>query len=355
MASFGLAPRPADAPLIHRQADGSVNVAILGATGVVGQQMLACLAEAEFPVGELRLLASPRSVGKRMEWEGRDLTVQLAEASAFEGVDLVLGAAGDDIAKELLPAAVAAGAVCVDNSHAFRLYDDVPLVVPEINGADVRWHNGIVANPNCATIIGLLPVWPLHALGGVKRLVVSTYQAASGAGAPGLAELQDQIGRIGRGEELADPRAFAYQLALNLIPQIGGFGENGYTSEEMKLQNEGRKICHLPELAVNCTCVRVPVLRSHSESITVEFERPVSVADARAALEAAPGVRVVDDPEARRYPMPLDTSDQDLIYVGRIREDISNPGYGITLFCAGDQIRKGAATNAVQIAQLLLG
>jgi len=353
MAEFGLTKREASAPLVNRRADGTVNIAILGATGVVGQQMLECLAEREFPVGELKLLASPRSVGKTVEWEGRTLTVELAEPAAFADVDLVLGAAGDDIAKELLPEAVKAGAVCVDNSHAFRLYDDVPLVVPEINGEDVNWHNGIIANPNCATIIGLLPVWPLHKIGGLKRLVVSTYQAASGAGAPGLAELEDQLARLGRGEQIEEPRAFAYQLALNLIPQIGGFGDNGYTSEEMKLQNEGRKICHLPELAVNCTCVRVPVLRSHSESITAEFERPVSVTEARAALETADGVLLVDDAANRRYPMPLETSDQDDVFVGRVREDISHPG-GIALFCAGDQIRKGAATNAVQIAELLL-
>ena len=248
MAEFGLPKRDASAPLVNRREDGSVNVAILGATGVVGTQMMECLLEADFPVGELKLLASPRSVGKKVEWNGREIEIQLAEAAAFEGVDLVLGAVGDDIAKELLPRAVEAGAVVVDNSHAFRMYDDVPLVVPEINGDDVKWHNGIISNPNCATIIGLLPVWPLHKLGGLKRLVVSTYQAASGAGAPGLAELEDQIGRLGRGEELDDPSAFAYQLAYNLIPQIGGFQENGYTSEEMKMQNEGRKICHLPEL-----------------------------------------------------------------------------------------------------------
>ena len=275
-------------------------------------------------------------------------------------MDIVLGAADDAIAKELLPEAVKRGATVVDNSHAFRLDADVPLVVPEINGDDVKWHKGLIANPNCATIIGLVPTWPLHQLGGVSRMIVSTYQAASGAGAPGMAELESEISAMGSGSAMPEPKAFVDQLASNLIPQIGGEKFEGYTSEEMKLQNEGRKIMHLPELRVNCTCVRVPVLRSHSESITLEFERPVSLEAAREALAAAPGVKLVDDLGAEtardRYPMPLYTSDQDLIWVGRIRRDISNPeeGRGITFWCCGDQIRKGAATNAVQIAELLL-
>ncbi len=334
-------------------------VAILGATGAVGTQMLQCLDEQDFPVGKLKLLASARSVGKKVAFRGQEIEIEEARPEAFAGCDIVLGAAGDDIAKELLPAAVEAGATVVDNSHAFRLDKDVPLVVPEINAEDIKWHKGLIANPNCATIIGLVPTWPLHQLAGVKRMIVSTYQAASGAGAPGMAELEAQIAAMGRGEEIPEPRAFAAQLASNLIPQIGGFNEEGYTSEEMKLQNEGRKIMHLPELRVNCTCVRVPVLRSHSESITLEFERDITVEAAREALAAAPGVKLVDDREATdahlRLPMPMDTSDQDLIYVGRIRRDISNPEVtrGITFWCCGDQIRKGAATNAVQIAKLL--
>ena len=311
-------------------------VAILGATGAVGTQMLECLNEQEFPVGKLKLLASARSAGKTVEFRGEQIVIEEACPEAFEGCDIVLGAAGDDIAKELLPEAVKRGAVVVDNSHAFRMDPEVPLVVPEINADDIKWHHGLIANPNCATIIGLVPTWPLHQLAGVKRMIVSTYQAASGAGAPGMAE-----------------------LASNLIPQIGGVKEEGFTSEEMKLQNEGRKIMHLPELRVNCTCVRVPVLRSHSESITLEFERDITVEEARAALAAAPGVKLVDDMAAEdahdRFPMPMDTSDQDLIWVGRVRRDISNPeaARGITFWCCGDQIRKGAATNAVQIAKLL--
>ena len=336
------------------------NVAILGATGAVGTQMLECLAERDFPVGELKLLASARSAGKVVEWCGREVVIEEARPEAFEGMDIVLGAADDDIAKALLPEAVRRGATVVDNSHAFRLDEDVPLVVPEINPQDVTWNKGLISNPNCATIIGLVPTWPLHKLGHVSRMIVSTYQAASGAGVPGMRQLENELGAIGRGEELPEPTAFVDQLASNLIPQIGSEKFEGFTSEEMKLQNEGRKIMHLPELRVNCTCVRVPVLRSHSESITLEFEEPVSLEDAREALAAAPGVKLVDDLGADvardRYPMPLYTSDQDLIWVGRIRRDISNPeqGRGITFWCCGDQIRKGAATNAVQVAELLL-
>lgn len=337
-----------------------LNVAILGATGAVGTQMLECLAERNFPVGTLKLLASARSAGKTVEWQGSSVTIEEACPEAFEGCDIVLGAADDDIAKALLPEAVKRGATVVDNSHAFRLDEDVPLVVPEINGEDVAWHKGLIANPNCATIIGLVPTWPLHKLGGVKRMIVSTYQAASGAGAPGMAELEAQIKAMGTGEPMPAPKAFAAQLCSNLLPQIGGEKFEGFTSEEMKLQNEGRKIMHLPELRVNCTCVRVPVLRSHSESITLEFEREVTLEAAREALDGAPGVKLVDDLSAEnvheRWPMPLDTSDQDLIWVGRVRRDISNPeqAKGITFWCCGDQIRKGAATNAVQIAELLL-
>ncbi|MCF6413135.1 aspartate-semialdehyde dehydrogenase [Collinsella ihumii] len=334
-------------------------VAILGATGAVGTQMVQCLEEQNFPVGKLKLLASARSAGKKVAFAGGEVEIEEARPEAFEGCDIVLGAVDDDIAREMLPKAVEAGAVVVDNSHAFRLDPDVPLVVPEINAEDISWHHGIIANPNCATIIGLVPTWPLHKVAGVTRMIVSTYQAASGAGAPGMAELEAQIAAMGRGEAIPEPRAFAAQLVSNLIPQIGGFKEEGYTSEEMKLQNEGRKIMHLPELRVNCTCVRVPVLRSHSESVTLEFERDITLEEAREALAAAPGVKLVDDREAAsahdRYPMPIDTSDQDLIWVGRLRRDISNPNTarGITFWCCGDQIRKGAATNAVQIAKLL--
>lgn len=334
-------------------------VAILGATGAVGTQMIKCLEEQEFPVGKLRLLASARSAGKTLAFRGEDIVIEEATADSFAGCDIVLGAADDAIAKALLPAAAEAGATVVDNSHAFRMDPEVPLVIPEINAEDVSWHHGIIANPNCATIIALVPTWPIHRLAGVKRMIVSTYQAASGAGAPGMAELEAQIEAMGKGEPIPEPRAFAAQLVSNLIPQIGGFNEEGCTSEEMKLQNEGRKIMHLPDLRVCCTCVRVPVLRSHSESVTLELERPVTLEAVRDALAAAPGVKLVDDRAAEsahdRFPMPIDTSDQDLIWVGRVRRDLSNPDVarGITFWCCGDQIRKGAATNAVQIAKLL--
>ncbi|MDY5003895.1 MAG: aspartate-semialdehyde dehydrogenase [Atopobiaceae bacterium] len=332
-------------------------VAILGATGVVGTQMRQCLEERNFPVSELVPLASAKSAGKTLKFKGEEVEVKEAKPEAFDGVDIVLGAAGDGIAKALLPEAAARGAVCVDNSHAFRLDPDVPLVVPEINPEDIQNHpRSIIANPNCATIIGLVPTYPLHKAAGLKRMIVSTYQAASGAGMPGLTELTRELKVLAEGGEVGDTSPFAYQLAMNLIPQIGSFKDEGYTSEEWKMQNEGRKIMHLPEVRVNCTCVRVPIMRSHSESITLEFENPLSPDEAREILSTAPGVKVVDDPANLRYPMPLDTSDQDLVFVGRIRRDLSAADgvNGLTFFCCGDQIRKGAATNAVQIAEYLV-
>lgn len=332
-------------------------VAILGATGVVGTQMRQCLEERNFPVSELVPLASAKSAGKKVTFRGEEVEVKEAKPEAFDGVDIVLGAAGDGIAKALLPEAAARGAVCVDNSHAFRLDPDVPLVVPEINPEDIQNHpRNIIANPNCATIIGLVPTYPLHKAAGLKRMIVSTYQAASGAGMPGLTELTRELKVLAEGGEVGDTSPFAYQLAMNLIPQIGSFKDEGYTSEEWKMQNEGRKIMHLPEVRVNCTCVRVPIMRSHSESITLEFENPLSPDEAREILSTAPGVKVVDDPANLRYPMPLDTSDQDLVFVGRIRRDLSAADgvNGLTFFCCGDQIRKGAATNAVQISEYLV-
>lgn len=332
-------------------------VAILGATGVVGTQMRQCLEERNFPVSELVPLASAKSAGKKVTFKGEEVEVKEAKPEAFDGVDIVLGAAGDGIAKALLPEAAARGAVCVDNSHAFRLDPDVPLVVPEINPEDIQNHpRNIIANPNCATIIGLVPTYPLHKAAGLKRMIVSTYQAASGAGMPGLTELTRELKVLAEGGEVGDTSPFAYQLAMNLIPQIGSFKDEGYTSEEWKMQNEGRKIMHLPEVRVNCTCVRVPIMRSHSESITLEFENPLSPDEAREILSTAPGVKVVDGPANLRYPMPLDTSDQDLVFVGRIRRDLSAADgvNGLTFFCCGDQIRKGAATNAVQIAEYLV-
>ena len=329
-----------------------VKVAILGATGAVGREMMKILAERNFPVEELHLLASQRSVGQKVEWQGKELTVELACDEAFEGMDIVLGAAENDIAERFAPAIVKAGAVFVDNSSAFRLNPDVPLVVPEINPQDALNHKGIISNPNCTTIISLVAVNALNAASPIEAMVASSYQATSGAGAAGPVELMEQVDALRKGEK-PEIKVFQHQIAFNVIPQIGGEAFEGYTSEEMKLQNEGRKIMHLPELKVSCTCVRVPVVRSHSVSIVVKTREKVSVERAKELIAAAPGCRLVDDLKNKVYPMPLDTSDQDIVFVGRIREDLTSDT-GLNLWCCGDQVRKGAATNAVQIAELLV-
>ena len=327
-------------------------VAVLGATGAVGQEMIKILQERDFPVKELIPLASARSVGKTVRFRDQDVPIRLACEEAFQGVDIVLGAAENDIAERFAPAIVAAGAVFVDNSSAFRLRSDVPLVVPEVNGEDVKKHQGIISNPNCSTIITVTAINALNGLSPIQNMVVSTYQAVSGAGAGGPVELMEQVEALRVGQK-AEAKVFSHQIAYNLIPQIGGEQEDGYTSEEMKLQYEGRKILHLPQLTVSCTCVRVPVVRSHSISARLVFERPVSVEEARNAIASAPGCRLVDDLASKQYPMPLDTTDQDLVYVGRIRPDLTND-HGLCLWCCGDQVRKGAATNAVQIAELVI-
>ena len=329
-----------------------MNVAILGATGAVGREMMKILAERSFPVEELRLLASPRSAGQKLLWQGRELTVQPAEDSAFEGMDIVLGAAENDIAKRFAPAIVKAGAVFVDNSSAFRMDPNVPLVIPEINPEDARRHKGIIANPNCTTIVSLVAINALNQDSPIQSIIASSYQAVSGAGAGGPRELMEEVELLREGKPV-HPQVFQYQIAYNVIPQIGGEAYEGYTSEEMKMQNEGRKIMHLPDLRVSCTCVRVPVVRSHSVSLVVRTHEKISVRRARELIAAAPGCRLVDDLSSRRYPMPLDTSDQDTVFVGRIREDLTCDN-GLNIWCCGDQVRKGAATNAMQIAQLLL-
>lgn len=327
-------------------------VAVLGATGAVGQEMIRILEERQFPVGRLLPLASKSSAGKTVTFRGQQIPVAEACDGAFEGVDIVLGAAQNAVAKRFAPAIVRAGAVFVDNSSAFRMDPQVPLVVPEINPEDVSWHKGIIANPNCSTIITLTAVNALNRIAPIRTMTASTYQAVSGAGAGGPLELMEEVEALREGKP-CQPRVFSHQIAYNLIPQIGSEAFEGYTSEEMKLQNEGRKILHLPDMKVNCTCVRVPVMRSHSIAVTARFERPISVEEAREAIAAAPGCRLVDDLVNDCYPMPLDTSDQDLVYVGRIRPDLTDPN-GLSLWCCGDQVRKGAATNAVQIAELLL-
>ena len=327
-------------------------VAILGATGAVGQEMMKILQERNFPVGKLKLLASKRSVGKSFCFNGQEVAVEEACDEAFQGVDIVLGAAENDIAKRFAPAIVAAGAVFVDNSSAFRLNPDVPLIVPEVNGEDAKNHKGIISNPNCSTIITVTAVNALNSIAPIKTMTASTYQAVSGAGAGGPVELMAQVEALSKGEK-PEAKVFSHQIAYNLIPQIGSEQYEGYTSEEMKLQNEGRKIMHLPELKVSCTCVRVPVVRSHSISVSLHFDKPVSVEEASAVIAKAPGCRLVDDLANHIYPMPLETSDQDLVFVGRIRPDLTDDN-GLCLWCCGDQVRKGAATNAVQIAELLV-
>ena len=327
-------------------------VAVLGATGAVGQEMMNLLEERNFPVGKLIPLASARSAGKVLKFKGEDVTIQLACDEAFEGVDIVLGAVENDLAQKFAPAIVKAGAVFVDNSSAFRLDPEVPLVVPEVNPEDVKWNKGIISNPNCSTIITVTAVNALNKLSPIKSMVTSTYQAVSGAGVAGMAELENQVEALQAGKSV-EVKTFAYQIAYNLIPQIGGEQCDGYTSEEMKMQNEGRKIMHLPEMTVSCTCVRVPVMRSHSISAQLKFDRPVSVEEAREILKDAPGVKLVDDLNAKQYPMPLETTGQDLVFVGRIRPDLTDPN-GLCLWCCGDQVRKGAALNCIQIAELLI-
>ena len=327
-------------------------VAVLGATGAVGQEMIKILQERNFPVGKLKPLASARSAGKTLKFRGEDVTIEEARDEAFEGVDIVLGAAENDIAKRFAPAIVKAGAVFVDNSSAFRLDPKVPLIVPEINPEDVKDHHGIISNPNCSTIITVTAVNALNALSPIRAMTASTYQAVSGAGAGGPIELMAEVDALREGKTY-EPKVFSHQIAFNLIPQIGGEQFEGYTSEEMKMQNEGRKIMHLPELKVSCTCVRVPVVRSHSISVSLHFDKHVSVEEAREAIAKAPGCKLVDDLANKRYPMPLDTSDQDIVFVGRIRPDLTDDN-GLCLWCCGDQVRKGAATNAIQIAELLV-
>ena len=328
------------------------NVAVLGATGAVGQQMIQVLEERNFPVGTLLPLASARSVGKTVTFRGEQIAIQEATDDAFKGMDFVLGAVQNAQAKRFAPAIVKAGAVFIDNSSAFRMDDDVPLVVPEINPEDAKLHKGIIANPNCSTIITLVALSGIRRVTEIEKMVACTYQAVSGAGVEGMRELESQIAAQAEGKAI-ESSTFPCQILSNVIPMIGSELDNGYTTEEMKMQNEGRKIMHLPDLKVCCTCVRVPVMRSHSISVQFVTKEPMSVEQAREAVRAARGCVLIDDLNGRNYPTPLDTTDQDLVYVGRIRRDLIDDARGLTLWCCGDQIRKGAATNCVQIAELL--
>lgn len=327
------------------------HVAIAGATGAVGVEMMRVLERRGFPVGKLTLLASSRSVGKKLDFKGEPLAVKELTHDAFDGVDFALFSAGGGISKEFAPSAVKAGAVVIDNSSAFRMDPDVPLVVPEVNGEAAKTHKGIIANPNCTTAITLMGLWPLHQAFGVKRLWASSYQAVSGTGAKAIEELKNQVEALARGEE--PPRTvYPWQIAFNVIPQVDAFLESGYTKEEMKMENEGRKIMGLPQLRASVTCVRVPVYRAHSVAVSAEFERPVSVAAARVALENAPGLRVVDEPSRHGYPVPLHVAGKDDCEIGRLRLDCALDN-GLCFWICGDQLLKGAALNAVQIAELL--
>jgi aspartate-semialdehyde dehydrogenase len=327
------------------------HVAIVGATGAVGVEMLLCLEQRNFPLGKLKLLASARSAGKRMKFRGEDVVVEELTHDSFAGVDIALFSAGGGISKEFAPSA-AAGAVVIDNSSAFRMDEDVPLVVPEINPDAAKNHpRNIIANPNCTTIISLMALAPLHQAFGLRSIIASTYQAVSGSGAQGIIELEEQMMAIANGQPFT-PKVYPRQIAFNVIPQVDAFTDNGYTKEELKMLHEGRKIMSLPELRVSCTCVRVPVYRSHSVSITAQFDQPVDVAAARAAYAGKPGIQVVDDPANKLFPVPLDTTGKDDCLVGRIRKNLVFNN-ALDLWVVGDQVRKGAALNAVQIAEIL--
>lgn len=330
----------------------SPHVAIVGATGAVGVEMIRMLEARRFPVHQLTLLASGRSAGKTLTFQDKPVTIRELKPDSFTGVDLALFSAGGDISRSFAPHAVQAGAVVVDNSSAFRMDASVPLVVPEINPEDVRNHRGIIANPNCTTAITLMALWPLHRAFQVTRVFASSYQAVSGTGAKAIEELERQVRQIAAGEP-PTREVYPHQIAFNVLPHVDSFLPDGYTKEEMKLQNEGRKIMHLPEFRASITCVRVPVYRAHSVAVTAEFAQPCSVDAARAALAQSPGIDLVDDPARNEYPLPLNVSGRQNCQVGRIRRDCALDN-GLAFWVAGDQLLKGAALNAVQIAELLL-
>lgn len=331
----------------------SYRVAILGATGAVGAELLSLLAQRQFPLASLKLLASPRSAGRKIEFQGELLPVEATTEGCFDNIDLVLASAGASTSLEWTPKAVEAGAVVVDNSSAFRMDPQVPLVIPEINPQATVQHQGIVANPNCTTILMAMAVWPLHQIQPVQRVIVSTYQSASGAGARAMEELKTQARAIVN-EEQPSAEIFPYPIAFNLFPHNSPLNSQGYCEEEMKMVNETRKIFDVPDLRLSATCVRVPVLRAHSEAVNLEFKKPFAVEKAREAIGRSPGVRLVENWQQNYFPMPIEATGIDEVLVGRIRQDISHP-CGLELWLCGDQIRKGAALNAVQIAELLIG
>ena len=329
------------------------NVAVLGATGAVGQQMLKVLSERNIPLGTVKALASASSAGKKVYCGEREIIVEETREDSFKNMDFVLGAVSNAMAQKFRPAIVKSGAVFIDNSSAFRLDADVPLVIPQINGEDAFKHNGVIANPNCSTIVTLMAISGIARIAGIQEMVACTYQAVSGAGREGIVELETQMRQEYNGEEKTHS-VFPCQILSNAIPFIGSELDNDYTTEEMKMQNEGRKIMHLPELKVCCTCVRIPVIRSHSISVQLKLDKDVSLDDVKSAIKNAPGCVLAEDIDGRDYPTPLDVSDQDLVYVGRVRRDLINGDRGVCFWCCGDQIRKGAATNAVEILELLI-
>ena len=330
----------------------SPHVAVVGATGAVGIEMIETLEKRHFPVGKLTLLASARSVGKKLPYQGTTVAVQELTKDSFQGIDIALFSAGGGISKEFAPIAAQAGCVVVDNSSAFRMDNSVPLVVPEINAADVKWHKGIIANPNCTTAITLMALYPLHAAFGCRRIFASSYQAVSGTGAKAIEELKKQVDQIVHGQAVTK-EVYPHQIAFNVLPHIDSFLANGYTKEEMKMENEGRKIMHHPTFRASVTCVRVPVYRAHSVAVSAEFEKPTTVEAALAVLQKAPGLDVVDNPAKCEYPLPLYQSDKYNCAVGRLRKDCALDN-GLCFWVAGDQLLKGAALNAVQIAEELL-
>lgn len=329
----------------------ATNIAVVGATGAVGVEILRVLERRNFPVGKLKLLASERSVGKKLDFKGKPVTVELLDASAFQGIDIAFFSAGATRSREFVPAAKAAGAVVVDNSSAFRMDPNTPLVVPEVNPGDLKRHKGVIANPNCTAAILATAVWPLHQAVGIRKIIVSTYQSASGAGAAAMQELEEQVKQHAEGKEVTKS-VFPHQIAFNLFSHNTKVAENGYNEEENKVIEEMRKMFHAPELPILPTCIRVPVLRAHSESVALELEAPMSPGEAREILKRSPGIKIVDDPTANHFPMPLEASGDLDVHVGRIRRDPTNPN-GLALFVAGDQLLKGAAWNAVQIAEEL--
>jgi aspartate-semialdehyde dehydrogenase len=329
------------------------HLAVVGATGAVGQEFLRVIEQRNFPYERITFLASSRSAGKTVTFKGEPHTVVELTEDSFEGVDLALFSAGGSISRRFAPIAARAGTVVVDNSSAFRMDPETPLVVPEVNPEDVRQHKGIIANPNCSTIIMVVPVWPLHRLCPIERVVVSTYQAASGAGYQAMLELEQQT-RDALSGKTVTPKVLPHRMAFNLFSHNSRIGDNGYNEEEMKMVNETRKMFHTDAIQITATCIRVPVMRAHSEAINITFSKKVTEDQVREALAGAPGIRVVDDRQKNYFPMPIESSDGDDVLVGRIRRDISQPdGRGVDLFVSGDQLRKGAALNAVQIAELL--